>query len=310
GGAGFTQVPHALLRSLGMFEDPIDFMIYLHLFTYSWGYQRETVDMGLTQLERFTGAARNTIRKSLERLSARKWITEVQKQEPGRISRKWRIRNPSPMPDGPTGSKIDPVRNEPGQPLTPRGSKSHPVTGSKIDPYIESSKQTFKKTLSLQSEKLREYFASIKEPRKRESEAMACRELLGAYPEGDIATALEHVQTRGIGERRGPCHSPMAYLAKAMGDVLDQQRKELESKGREASRKLREEQSQREQEQQSALEQRRHEERELAFCAAHPDPNEQERILGPYVQRFAAFVHQSELLRRLALGAWEAAHHE
>jgi len=282
-----------------MFEDPIDFMVYLHLFTYSWGFKRETVDMGLTQLERFTGASRNTIRKSLERLTARKWITEVQKQEPGRISRKWKVRNPSPKPEGPTGSKSDPVKNEPGQRLTPRGSNSDPVTGSKIDPYKKSSKQSFKETLSLETEELREYFAAIRVPRKRESERAACRELLGAYSEHDVATALRHLQTHGIGEGGTKSHSPMAYLAKAMDSVLATARNEARvSEQRkatvEAAMLAREaEQEQREREDREAAAQLR------SFCDAYPDGSEREAAIEELTPGMALLGKQA----RLALAA-------
>jgi hypothetical protein len=219
-GAGFTPIPHSVLRAAGFFEEPIDFMVYLHLFTFSWGFQRETVDMGLTQLERFTGAARNTIRRSLERLINRKWITEIQQEEPGRISRKWKIRNPCPKRDLSPGSKPDPVKNGSGQVLTPRGLGVDPVRGSNSDPYIESSKQRFKETLSIDSPELRAYFDAVKTPRKRESELRAFRELRERYSEGETLSALKHVQTHGVGGRKETCHSPMAFLAKAIESVM------------------------------------------------------------------------------------------
>jgi hypothetical protein len=306
GRPGFTQVPHAVLRLAGLFEEPIDFMVYLHLFTFSWGYQRETVDMGLTQLERFTGAARNTVRRSLDRLSEKRWIIEVQKQEPGQVSRKWKVRNPAPKDPENTGSKTDRVKHGPGQTLTPRGSNPDPVTGSKMDPYIESSKQSFKETLSPETEELRKYFDSIKAPRKRESELKAFRELRAAHPEADISVAFAHVQSRGVGEKGEPCHSPMAYLAKAIESVIRVVREGCESRRRQREQLLQAENAERLREQELAYEERQHQEREEALIATYPEAEAREQALRPYLDRFSGFMRQPELIRRLAIRAWRS----
>jgi hypothetical protein len=275
-GTGFTAVPHGLLRAFGLFDEPIDFMIYMHLFTYSWGYNRKTANMGLTQLERYTGASRNTVRQSLRRLIDRKWIKEAQPEEKARITRKWLVRNPVPRSSARAGSKTDPVKNSPGENLTTRGSNSDPVTGSKIDPYIEISKQSFKETLSLRTGELRAYFESIKEPRKRESEWSHCQGLLEIHSESDVVAMLRRVQARGIGDKGEVCHSPMAYLAVAIGSELAKDRAESKVRSRiEAELRAQEEKALA-----RAQEEREAAERVAAFERAHPDESLRRRVIN------------------------------
>ena len=79
--------------------------------------------MSQAQLERYTGAVRNTARKSIERLTQQGWIECVERYEASRMSRKWKVRaigEPHPTEPSPsTGSNSDPVKNSPGQNLTP-----------------------------------------------------------------------------------------------------------------------------------------------------------------------------------------------
>mgnify|MGYP000470228514 CR=1 FL=1 len=81
----FTAVTHDLLRGEAKFREPLDFMVYMHLYTYSYGFGRQTADMSQSQLERFTAASKNTIKRSLERLVKDGWIKMVEDFECARI---------------------------------------------------------------------------------------------------------------------------------------------------------------------------------------------------------------------------------
>lgn len=147
---GFTMVPHALLRVMGQFTDPIDFMVYLHLFTYSHGFHRDTAEMGQAQLEMFTGASKNTVKRSLDRLQDQKWIALVEEYEHARICRKWRVRAPKGMP--PRGKKIstevdtDSVQAGQGENVTTTVAKLDQMTVSRSDTFLEREVNKSKKS--------------------------------------------------------------------------------------------------------------------------------------------------------------------
>jgi len=122
---------------------------------------------------------------------------------------------------------------------------------------------------------------------------------LGAYAEQDVATALRHLQTHGIGEGGTKSHSPMAYLAKAMDSVLATARNEARVAEErklmvEAAMLAREAaQSQREREDREAAAQLR------AFCEAYRDESEREAAIEELTPGMALLGKQA----RLALAA-------
>jgi hypothetical protein len=328
---GFTRVPNLLLRMDQPFSEPVDFMIYLHLFTYSHGFGRETASMSQAQLERFTGAVRNTVRKSIERLTQQGWIECIEEYEASRMSRKWKVRaigeshpkDPAPI----TGSNSDPVKNSPGHTLTQTGSKNDPVTGSKFNPYKESSnKEPTKNSLSrtgareagesrdelsgsdgIESEVLREYFGHASmTPRKRQSEMLIYQELRGTFRDEQIAECLTFLRTHGLPSSGEPCHSPMAFLSKAMGQVLGLVQAEACKRDEAQARVERERVAQECKAREAAEEELRVELLEAEFLRRYPSEESQEEVLGPYRQQFGMFVRQPGVLRRLAIGAWSS----
>ncbi len=75
-------------------------------------------------------------------------------------------------------------------------------------------------------ENLQKYFLDLRPLKKRESEWRAFENLKRDYQVGDLSECLELLLKRGVkAGKKGvfqPCHSPMAYLAKAMNDVLSE----------------------------------------------------------------------------------------
>ena len=67
---------------------------------------------------------------------------------------------------------------------------------------------------------IRDYLESIKPPRKRESEQACYFQLNLAYKADEITEALRFVRERGVPSSGEPCHSPMAFLTRAMSEVL------------------------------------------------------------------------------------------
>jgi hypothetical protein len=160
----YCAVPTALFGRDRLFENPQDFMVYLYFFSKSYGFGRNTCDMGQGELVSFTGLVKNSVKKSLDRLVADKWIRVIQSFECGQIARKWRVY--SPYENGKTNrvTHLDPslltttgeetgVQRDrgncrPSQLATQSGSPDAPVTGSPNDPYKERSKDATSRTSS------------------------------------------------------------------------------------------------------------------------------------------------------------------
>ncbi|MBC7458128.1 MAG: hypothetical protein H7235_07610 [Bdellovibrionaceae bacterium] len=92
------------------------------------------------------------------------------------------------------------------------------------------------------TEALKKYFDELKPAKKRESEFKAYEELLKDYCLQDISDGFSIVLKRAVGAHGETCHSPMAFLLKAIGRVFieveerrKKQREQKDSEGSEAS---------------------------------------------------------------------------
>lgn len=121
------------------------------------------------------------------------------------------------------------------------------------------------------------YFSDLKPTRKRESEWQAFQELRKEYSEADIVGCVEWVNKHGASEGQ-PCHSPMAYLAIAMNDILTQVRENAAIEAKRAAAAAQIAQSALKQAQAEAIEAQEHEIQLQAFRRAHAGRNEVEVI--------------------------------
>jgi len=309
----FTAIPSCLFRDRSPFETPNDFMIYLRLFGVSYGFGRNTCDMGLTELVEYTGLCKNSVKKAIERLEKRGWIKMIGDFEPGQITRKWRVLSPwekgfTPEPTfivkENTGSNSDGVKNGPGQTVTQRGSKSDTATGAKNDPYINQKPNKYKNSSHSQiPENLRKYFDELRPQRKRESEQRAFEELQRDFVMTDIEAALVHV--RRVGASGGePCHSPMAYLASAMSEVLTVVRQEQEKEGKRMERAALLEAERRQEAEKEKLERQEWDRRELAFDKAFCGAGQQQEVIARLCRENKFFTTQGQAARSFAISSW------
>ena len=152
--------------------------------------------------------------------------------------------------------------------------------------------------------RLPRYRAGVVPSRKRLSEARALRELEADYPSKDISDCLDHLTVYGIPHSKEPCHSPLAYLAKAMGQVLTVVRAEaIRAEYREKAARLQArrkiEDSKRTQQEQLELELR-----ERAFVETFPTPEAQLAVVTRLSDRFPWFSANGKVLRGLAISEW------
>jgi hypothetical protein len=305
-------VSHALLRGENRFSEPLDFMVYLHLYTYSYGFGRREADMSQAQLERFTGAAKNTIKRSLERLTTQGGIKCIQEFECSRTSRKWRVTAPEDKPGKPgskgnrTVAKLDTITREQCPLGTEGPSNLDTRTVSKIDPYIERDpKEKSKNSLSEgPPEGLREYFEMLKPFSKKESERKAFQELRLEYTDEQITVCVAHLVQHGVPGSGEACHSPMGFLSKAIGQVLNVVQSTAK---REISVVARHRAEQAAAESLRVAEEAIDHElqaREEAFAKAFPDDEARAKAIQRFGMAMPMLAPGGPLMRRLAINAW------
>jgi hypothetical protein len=93
----FTGIPNCLLRdreNRPTFEQPIDFQIYCHMLSYSYGNDRNECDLGQDKLIKLTNSARQRVKASLDRLAKDGWIKCIKQFSAARESRRWRVFTP------------------------------------------------------------------------------------------------------------------------------------------------------------------------------------------------------------------------
>ena len=194
-----------------------------------------------------------------------------------------------------------------------------------MDPFIESSnKEPTKNSLShvdareageswdglaggIGSDILLEYFAQVSmTPRKRHSELQAYHEVKQVFVEAQIAACVEYLTRKGLPGSGERCHSPMAFLSKAMGQVLGLVQAEASKRDEAQARAERERAEHECKAREAAEEELRVELLEAEFLRRYPSEESQEEVLRPYRQQFGMFVRQPGVLRRLAFGAWSS----
>ncbi|MGK5085070.1 hypothetical protein WDW37_17420, partial [Bdellovibrionota bacterium FG-1] len=164
-------------------------------------------------------------------------------------------------------------------------------------------------SLSELPEPLQKYFGELKPAKKREGEWQAFESLQGDYQAEDISECLELLLERGIkrrgpnGEESQPCHSPMAYLSKAMGEIFGEIQSRRQKARERIEREQREAESMREHEESQAREAAEWAMKERAFVGAIPEEELQNeaiaRLLGNLPIR-----PNSRVGRTMGIGLW------
>ncbi|MBC7692811.1 MAG: hypothetical protein H7222_13700 [Methylotenera sp.] len=124
------------------------------------------------------------------------------------------------------------------------------------------------------------------------------------YTEDEIALSLDHLVEKGMLGSGDSCHSPMAYLAKAIAQVLPEaqagQEKFIRAKNR--SEELAEEE-------QVKIEQEAELEaeflaREQAFVEAFPTAEAQAEVIRQCAERYPMLDPNGRILRNLTIAEW------
>jgi hypothetical protein len=319
---GFTQVPNTLLRSPGLFEDPFDFMIYMLLYSYSYGFGRDTADMSQSQIEEFAGVSKNRVKRSLDRLIKQRWIKLVHEYERSRIPRRWQITRPEDWKPGrkflgrqegqetriPV-STTDTVRIAQCPERPPALSAVNTLTLSKMNRYQESIQTKLQRnSLSEATEfppsgVLHEYFERTMPQRKRESELRAFKDLKQDYSVEDIGDCLAHVLRVGLPGGQ-PCHSPLAFLAVGMGDVLKTVVEDRERRRRRSEAETKKAAEERREREEAERHDRESEIQERAFNRTFVGEDRQGEVIREICRKFGFPTTTGISARMFGINAW------
>lgn len=151
------------------------------------------------------------------------------------------------------------------------------------------------------------YFSNLKPAKKRESEFRAFENLSRDYETQDIAACFELLKTQGVqhGKRSvsQPCHSPMAYLAKAINEVLEQAKRSQKTKLQNAKDALLIEEQKTQQSELRSEEEREFAEMEGAFNSAFPSEEAQKEFIEKSCKDMP-FPSSPRIRKVFAINAW------
>lgn len=233
---GYTRIPNVLLmRMVGGDLLRSEMQVALLIARLTISYQRRLSPISKAVIERQTGLRGPAVLHALSVLVAKGVIEKIpgDQNRPNQFgitsaeeifaATSGKVSTPAPQ-NTPVSMATRDLAQTGVAPRTPApvsAETSAPVPGGSYFKDIKDmEKYKNKDSFSQLPEVLREYLDELKPARKRESEMQAFRELSGDYKPEDIADCLMLILDRGVGGGGQVCHSPMAFLAKAMGEVL------------------------------------------------------------------------------------------
>lgn len=304
--AGYTKVPNSILMEIVSGEySRAEIQILLAVARMTISFNRPLAPLSKASLERLTGIQGRIVLESVSSLLEKKRVRKIQgdKLSPNQLGLIF-----EDIPGFGSGSKNGSGEKQPtdeSASLT-LGSGSTQGRGAGV-PTIKDSRNYNSKSSSLDfselPNELREYFGELKPARKRESEIQAFQELKQDYSTEEITECLDYLRKRGTPGDGSVCHSPIAYLARAMNEVRalvgDQKSKSVakELAEREARARLT---GEREREAREVEEWRKKEE---AFQREFPTEIEQTRAISE-ISRRLPWKLSGEAARGFAINAW------
>ncbi len=323
---GYTRLPNSILMRMAagdLIRSEMQILLLIARFTIS--FQKRYAPLSKTVLERQSGLRGPAILQAISDLQAKGLIEKIpgDQHRPNQLGLvfedEWDFFSKSKA----TTTSV-PLQNQAQTQVAPATqvpvatpvAVGTPAPVAVPTPAGVAAATPFKDILKYKNNSLSElpaplqkYFGELKPAKKREGEWQAFENLQGDYQAEDISECLELLQERGIkrrgpnGEESQPCHSPMAYLAKAMGEIFG----EVESRRQKARERIEREQR----EVQAARELQENDEREAAewavkeraFVEAIPEEDRQHEVIAGLLENMP-FRPNSQVGRRMGIGLW------
>ena len=297
---GYTRIPNPVLMRLvtGDFtRNEIKVALIIARFTIS--FRREFAPLSKKVLERQTGLRGAAILDAVSGLVKKGLIQKQQGNQyrPNMLGlilpEAWEgpdrpTKKESEKDKGNTDSKdtrrletakiaAHPVAENPPHPQVTTSTQGEVPNST---PFKDINKYKNNNSFSELPKILQDYFQNLKPLKKRESEWKALQELRQDYQAQDIVDCFALLKGRGV--RTGPsgefqiCHSPMAYLSKAMNGVLQEVVRVRKMNSLNETRISRDAQQKNEELETKKREAQQWLDKAQAFERAYPSPEEQQ----------------------------------
>ncbi len=297
---GFTRISNELLMDLiqgELSKGEIKLLLLIARFTTSFG--KEFAPLSKTVIERYTHLQSKSILESLAGLEDKRMIQKLKGNErtPNQLAlaKRFAIAGGSDRSGNPSGL---PDKKPPGVP--------EPPTDKFSTDYKDNFKNINKNTLSQRNAEIQNYFENLKPQGKRDEEFRKFQEIGTDFSEDQIALCLRFLQKNGSLREGERCHSPMAYLSKAMPEVLakanlenEKHVKRLAFEHAQRVERQREEENLRRDEAERTL-------RDEAFQRAFATPEAQSEFFSKFSKEHPTFGPESRVLRQMAMASWWA----
>ncbi|MGK5085801.1 replication protein [Bdellovibrionota bacterium FG-1] len=302
---GYTRIPNSLLMRMvsgDLLRSEMQVALLIGRFTIS--YQRKFSPISKAVIERQTGLRGPAVLQALAELVAKGVIEKI----PGDQNRpnQFGFVSADEVFNPTTSTLVSPATPVPvatqvaaRTPALVSVATTAPVAAGT---YFKDNSR-YRNTLSQLPDSLQKYFDELKPAKKRESEWKAFESLQGDYCAEDIADCLIRLEERGVGESAQPCHSPMAYLSKAMGEVLNEVEARRFKAHERIERELREAEAEKQKLETEAREADEWTAKENAFNKAFSSEERQREVLVELL-RGLPFSPNSQPGRIMGIGRW------
>ncbi|MEK7691113.1 MAG: helix-turn-helix domain-containing protein, partial [Bdellovibrionota bacterium] len=311
---GYTRLPNGyLMRMVAGELQRSEIQVVLLIARFTISFQRKHAPLSKTVLERQTGLSGPGVLQAVSSLLAKGLIEKIpgDQHRPNQLGlvfgEDWDFFSTPPKGKSlvPTVIPVTEVTPVPPQTsgsvtaVTP--AEAIPVTDFKRDSTIT------KQTLSPLPLPLQKYFDQLKPAKKRESEWRAFKALRADYSDQDIADCLELLLERGIGsgDSAQPCHSPMAFLSKAIDSILPVLQAKRQKRQMREERELFASEAERLRNEAEAREAVEWQAKEKAFCEAFPTEDSQTEVLAKLLGNLP-FRPNTKAGRTAGISRWSA----
>jgi hypothetical protein len=313
---GYTRIPNRILMHMAngeLHRSEMQILLLIARFTIS--FQRRHAPLSKSVLERQSGLRGPAVLQAISNLVVKGLVEKIpgDQHRPNLLGLvfddEWEF-FPKKKTQVSTVTTVPPTTQVPAQTTVDVGTTASVavqtpavVAGATYFKDIETIEN--KNSLSELPEKLREYFDKLKPAKKRESEWKAFQELKKDYSAVDIVDCLALLQERGIGagDAAQPCHSPMAFLSKAMSETLQVVSAERDKAKNRAEREKREAEIKRQQVEADAREVEEWAAKEIAFKKAFPSEEGQHEALSDLLRNLP-FKATTQAGRIFGIGRW------
>jgi len=314
---GYTRLPNSFLMRMAagdLVRSEMQILLLIARFTIS--FQKRYAPLSKTVLERQSGLRGPAILQAISDLQTKGLIVKIpgDQHRPNQLGLvfddEWEFFSKTKAPTTSVPAQTQVAQATP-VPLATPVAVGTPAPVAVPTPAEVAAATPFKdiqryqnNSLSQLPESLRKYFASVKPRSKREAELRAFEGVRSDYDGSVIGDCLVHVLERGVLLTGSPCHSPMAYLSKAIAQVAAEVAaiKEASQKARDCARRLAEDQVKLRG--QADREEAEIAERNRDFQTAFPTPDAQAKEIGRHSTQFPMLDPNGPIIRNLAIGAW------